>query len=296
MNLTLTQKIYLLHKSDGLFFISDDNQKMYPVGAAMMELLIMNRINFNNGRVVLIDDCLTDYDYLNDLISFIKNNPNLKLFNLLTRYIFQKYDVLIKQVDDSLKLYDKPILPIVENLRAEALEEGEVSLDNQALILLIHTSNFDIRISSEYFSKFEQMALNKKVEDIKQLKNDATQDLVYISNQFRGNAGNLLQSLFYEIANIPFIRGGYARKLLYLVLIIGGVEILDSIILRFVFNSSDEASRYGFFSFISTLAVMVLFYEILPRLTGKKIYMIIGDVFFSSLLLGGLIWFLISLL
>lgn len=203
-NFSLSQKFYLLQqknlKNSRFWVIS--NSEMYSFGAILLELRVLNKIEIvRRGIIKLINEDDTGVKYLDSVINFLKINHGKNLYDIMYRYSYNQYDTAKKEIAQSVEDYlDKnSVENIVDSLRAELLEPGEVSDTNKALILLLDTSNYDVKLSKKFFSEFEQNTLNIKLNEIKAQKNDLTKDLIAITEKYKGGFKDFFISTFASL-------------------------------------------------------------------------------------------------
>jgi len=212
--LSLAQKFYLLqqknHEANSSSFIMPTNLEMYIFIAILLELRILNIISVtNSNKITLQESSSTKVNYLNSTIEFIKNNDNLNIYDLIFRYLYNQFNVAKLQVEESLSSFKNStsLFNIVESLRAEILEPGEVSDTNKALILLLDTSNYDVKLSKKFFSQYEQTTLQDKLVEIKNTQTSLTNDLVFISSKLQSGFKDSFYSLVssYKPSNLRLI-------------------------------------------------------------------------------------------
>lgn len=158
------------------------------LAGVLLELLMDGYIAIDDKKKVLINQELSsDKMYLASIYEFIQNNKPMKVETIAEKYAFdfKKPDELFRLVGSSLVkgsyaseesgkgLFknkvgfipnENEVTKVIEKLRAEFLEQGEISDEVVVLGALLNKSG----LIKEYFSKYEVQKLNERLKEIKQ--------------------------------------------------------------------------------------------------------------------------------
>lgn len=187
-NLSLAQE-YLLSTlgEKGKYSSMQIEKGICLVAAGILELL-MDGISETDGKKIrMVKPLPQEKSYLSSLAGMINQKQPVKLEKVIETYSFQLNDKKINELflalGDSLEqlgcvkketggLFGKSTVYIplahkkdmvIQKIRAELLEEGELSDDIIALTALLHKSG-DL---SRYFSNYEKKALKTRLKNIK---------------------------------------------------------------------------------------------------------------------------------
>lgn len=270
---SLSQRFYLFQqkqKEDSTRFVIPTNSEMYMFVIVLMELRILKKILVTGKNKISLQDSIpTNIKYLDSMIEFIKKHNNLNIYDLLYRYLYNQFDTARMEVGQSLENsqnLDK-LNRIVDSLRAEILEPGEVSDTNKALILLLDTSNYDVKLSKKFFSDYEQPILKEKLIEIKKTTNELTNDLIFISSLLQSSVKDIFNSILPQINPMNF---RYFTT-----------KSFNSTDLDWVMNANPK-SPFGILGLIFNLGFVALsipfYFELLPVLLTNSSSIILGLV------------------
>lgn len=169
------------------------------VVAGLLELQLENCISMDD-KVTVCAELPEHMSYLRPLYDVIRQGKPMKAQKILEAYVSsfttKKLNMLLDALTESLKAAGvvdpvkaglfgnkegyapkkEVITGIIEKIRAELLEDGELSEDVLALTVLLDKSG-QIK---EYFSKFEQKELKGKLDAIRKSKTGTTvKDLIW---------------------------------------------------------------------------------------------------------------------
>jgi len=154
---------------------------------ALLELLIGGYIEFDDKNRVLVKQSLSaGKEYLSFIYEFISNNKPMKVETVAEKFVFdfKKPDELFQLVGRSLMkdgyieeesgkgLFknkvsfipnESEVTKVIEKLRAELLEQGEISDEVVVLGALLNKSG----LIKKYFSKYEVQKLDERLKEIK---------------------------------------------------------------------------------------------------------------------------------
>ncbi len=154
---------------------------------ALLELLIGGYIEFDDKNRVLVKQSLSaGKEYLSFIYEFISNNKPMKVETVAEKFVFdfKKPDELFQLVGRSLVkdgyieeesgkgLFknkvgfipnESEVTKVIEKLRAELLEQGEISDEVVVLGVLLNKSG----LIKKYFSKYEVQKLDERLKEIK---------------------------------------------------------------------------------------------------------------------------------
>lgn len=191
-DLSITQE-YMVCTVNGKGTISSYNQKAIAclIVSGLLEMQLSKCISISDKKISVCSELPEHMTYLEPLYNVINQGKPMKVEKAVEAYTIaftnKKLYALEDAVMESLKEADvvesikagllgnkesyapkkEIITGIIEKIRAELLEDGEISEDVIALTALMEkTGNL-----KDYFSKYEQKELKNKVEAIK--KSDA---------------------------------------------------------------------------------------------------------------------------
>jgi hypothetical protein len=189
-NLSFTQEFFLcaLKPQGSATLTNSTESSICLLASGLLELFMDGYISIDDKKKVLINKELSsDKIYLAPINELIKNNKPMKVETIAEKYAFdsKQPDELFKSVGMSIvkdgyvaeessrgllknKIHFVPneseVTKIVEKLRAEFLEEGNVSDEVIILGALLNKSS----LIKKYFSKYEVQKLNNRLKEIKQ--------------------------------------------------------------------------------------------------------------------------------
>jgi hypothetical protein len=154
----------------------------------LLELLMDGYIEIDEKKKVIINKALsTEKEYLASIYEFIRNNKPMKVETIAEKYAFdfKKPEEMFRLVGRSLVIAgyateeggkglfknkvsfipnEKEVTKVIEKLRAEFLEQGEVSDEVVVLGTLLSKSG----LIKNYFARYEVQKLNERLKEIKQ--------------------------------------------------------------------------------------------------------------------------------
>lgn len=194
-NLSVTQEYLLctINKKGKLNSLSMEIPASILSGC-LIELLINNCIEINEKNVITVTNNLNEeLFYLKSIFDLINTYQPIKISKLVEDFIMsgKKQDELVNNIGKSLanlncatiknggifnnRLYFIPnnedVNKIIEKIRAELLENGNITDETIALVNLLDKSNQ----LKQYFSKYEFEKLNARLE---QIKKDNSSDVI----------------------------------------------------------------------------------------------------------------------
>lgn len=189
-DLSITQEYLLcaLNKKGKIPAFGNEIQTCFVAGA-LLELLNNEFVKIQDKKVVINKEMNEAFDYLRPLYSFIEGSKPKSIKNLASDYVFtfssKKLNDLIQSVGDSLVAADcadgkkergifggekvryfpkaERIENVVQKVRAELLEDGDLSDETVCLTSLLNKSG----LLKQYFSKYESKQLNDRINEIK---------------------------------------------------------------------------------------------------------------------------------
>ena len=191
-DLSITQE-YMVCTVNGKGILPSSNQKAVAclIASGLLDMQLAKCISLNDKKVSVCDELPEHLAYLKSLYDVVNQDKPVKIEKVIENYTIaftnkKLYD-FENAIIDSLKeanvlepaksgfLGNKDnyvpkkeiITGIIEKIRAELLENGEISEDVIALTALMDKAGN----LKDYFSKFEQKELKNKIEAIK--KSDA---------------------------------------------------------------------------------------------------------------------------
>lgn len=156
------------------------------VASGLLELQLENCISIENKKVTVIKALPESLSHLKPLYDFINQGRPVKIDKILEAY---NYSVTDKRLTELMNSIGKPLVDmnlaeiskpgilsskigyqpkkealhsVIGKIRSEMLEEGEVTEDVAALVILLDKS----KCLKEYFSKFEQKEMKEKLTAI----------------------------------------------------------------------------------------------------------------------------------
>lgn len=156
------------------------------VAAGILELRLEECISIDSKRVDVIRPLPADRQYLKPLYDFIDEKKPVKINKIVEAYNMaftdKRFRALMESVGSSLAGLGlaeerksgltgnknsyiptaEAIRSVVEMMRAELLEDGEVTEETAVLVILLEKG----KCLKPYFSKFEQKEMRKKIREI----------------------------------------------------------------------------------------------------------------------------------
>ena len=189
-DLSIVQKYMVCTVNDkGVFpFASVEERTLGLVAGALLELQMEGCIAVDGKKVSVAGALPQDKGYLKPLYDFIREKQSAKLHVVVDAYNFSWTDKRINELRDAVGgslvqlgaasackagLLGKQagylpgpetVRSVVEQMRAELLEEGPVSDETAALVALLER----VKCLKAYFSAFEQKAVQQKIEALAQ--------------------------------------------------------------------------------------------------------------------------------
>lgn len=187
MNLSIAQSYLLcILKDDGTIpkLSFDDN---WLIAAGMLDFILDGIIENYNDKIVVKKDLPENLGYLELLYNFFKScdkNIKLSLMEFSIKDFGKSKNELFNNIAHSLEKTgavhsitnsnifgeSKSFIPnkkdknlIIEQIRAEILEDGKISDDTIALSMLLEKTSH----LNDYFSKHERKELKEKIEEIR---------------------------------------------------------------------------------------------------------------------------------
>lgn len=183
-NLSIPQEFVLLaldRETNKLKSIFRMHVALYTVIACMMELSINGYVTFEDDDTVRISNSApTGEKYLDRLLEIIATEKPMKLSKWVSYFYYRReiYKMVVEslidkgvlEVENTELFFVVPVKKysdianmrnrIVEKIRAELLENGNVEEHTIALALFLSIKN----MLNDYFSDFEQTTLKQKLE------------------------------------------------------------------------------------------------------------------------------------
>ena len=189
-DLSIVQKYMVCTANDkGVFpFASVEERTLGLVAGALLELQMEGCIAVDGKKVSAAGALPQDKGYLKPLYDFIREKQSVKLYVVVDAYNFSWTDKRINELRDAVGgslvqlgaasackagLLGKQagylpgpetVRSVVEQMRAELLEEGPVSDETAVLVALLER----VKCLKAYFSAFEQKAVRQKIEALAQ--------------------------------------------------------------------------------------------------------------------------------
>jgi len=179
----ISQKYLLLVLNDkgGVAPIGSLRIRAFMVASGILELVLDNIVSLSDNQVTVKQELPSDKEYLRSIYNKISEGKSIHLKKLGRELISKRelFKELFNSVGDSLVELDvvtktnggllgqschyiggeNSKKQVVEQIRAELLEEGPVTTDTVVLSSLLIGS----RVLKNYFSKFEDKDLNDKL-------------------------------------------------------------------------------------------------------------------------------------
>jgi hypothetical protein len=211
--LNLTQQITLLfldQKQNNDFF---QKLEFYSFVASLLDLRLMDKISLEKDKVKIENDNQSDLEFLNLSLDFIKNHPsknfrelvflknsqvNLEFSNSVLQNLIDQ-NILKKENEQFLFINREKYFSmnsneesLIQKLRAELLEEGEMEVETQILALFLDKTN----LLKHYFSTHENGQLRTKVKILSQTNaNSKYAELLQILSTFNFGLKNTVVTL-----------------------------------------------------------------------------------------------------
>ena len=189
-DLSIVQKYMVCTVNDkGVFpFASVEERTLGLVAGALLELQMEGCIAVDGKKVSVAGALPQDKGYLKPLYDFIREKQSVKLYVVVDAYNFSWTDKRINELRDAVGgslvqlgaasackagLLGKQagylpgpetVRSVVEQMRAELLEEGPVSDETAVLVALLER----VKCLKAYFSAFEQKEVRQKIEALTQ--------------------------------------------------------------------------------------------------------------------------------
>ena len=189
-DLSIVQKYMVCTVNDkGVFpFASVEERTLGLVAGALLELQMEGCIAVDGKKVSVAGALPQDKGYLKPLYDFIREKQSVKLYVVVDAYNFSWTDKRINELRDAVGsslvqlgaasackagLLGKQagylpgpetVRSVVEQMRAELLEEGPVSDETAVLVALLER----VKCLKAYFSAFEQKEVRQKIEALAQ--------------------------------------------------------------------------------------------------------------------------------
>lgn len=183
-DLSITQE-YMICTVNGKGTISSYNQKAVAclVVSGLLEMELAKCISINDKKVSVCAELPEGMAYLKPLYNVINQDKPMKIAKVIEAYtnkkLYELEDALMASLQeagvvepvkagllgnkDSYAPQKDIVTGIIEKIRAELLEDGEISEDVIALTALMDK----VGNLKDYFSKYEQKELKNKMEAIK---------------------------------------------------------------------------------------------------------------------------------
>lgn len=187
-DLSITQE-YMICTVNGKGTLPTTNQKAVVclIVSGLLDMQLAKCVSLNDKKVSVCAELPEHLAYLKPLYDVVNQDKPVKVEKVVQTYTFaltnKKLYELVNAIMDSLKEADilepaktgflgnkenyvprkEIITGIIEKIRAELLENGEISEDVIALTSLMDNAGN----LKDYFSKFEQKELKNKIEAIK---------------------------------------------------------------------------------------------------------------------------------
>lgn len=187
-DLSITQE-YMICTANKKGVLSSSNQKAIAclIVGGLLEMQLENCISINDKKIHVCAPLPDNMSYLNPLYQIVNQGKPIKAEKVVETYtvaftnkkLYELEDALIeslKEADvvepvktgifgnkDSYAPKKEIITGIIEKIRAELLEDGEISEDVIALTALMDKAGS----LKDYFSKYKQKELKNKIEIIK---------------------------------------------------------------------------------------------------------------------------------
>ena len=189
--LSLMQEFFLcaLKPQGSTSFKDSTENSACLVAGGLFELLLDEYVFLEDKKIIITKDLTTDKMYLEPLYSFLKDSKPMNIEVIIEKLasdnnkksneLFQLVgmsltnDGFVTTVNNSGLFRNKlrfiaqevQVTKVVEKLRAEFLEEGNLSEDVIVLAALLNKSS----LIKKYFSKYEVQKLSQRLKEIKKI-------------------------------------------------------------------------------------------------------------------------------
>lgn len=186
-DMTITQE-YLLCTLNEKGRISGYNLEGYVclVASGLLELMLEHIIKIEGKKITVLNELPSEKQYLSKLYDRVSGQKTMSITKIAEEYIYQLGDKRINEFIDDIadtltkagavtegrggamgkkRLYfpnTKSVGLIIDKLRSELLEDGEVSDETAVLVILLERSNG----LKTYFSKYEQKEIKQKMKEL----------------------------------------------------------------------------------------------------------------------------------
>ena len=201
-NLSTTQQYFLcILKKNGKISSLEMEKTTCLAASAVVELLMDDILTFNGKKLSIQAALPENKSYLHQVYDVVMKKQPVKFENVVECFSFNftdKYiNALVEDLGESLanmgcvqkakggfmngkNVYipnEDDVDHIVQNIRAELLEDGEISEDIVILTALLNKS----RDLQRYFSSYEKQALKKRLDEIKE---NPKNELIHKATQY----------------------------------------------------------------------------------------------------------------
>ncbi len=188
-NLSFTQEFFLcaLKPQGSTTLTHSTESSTCLLAGGLLELLMDGYISIDDKKMFVNKDLSSDKMYLTPIYELIKTNKPMKIEAIAEKYAFDfkrpnelfqsvGYSIVedgyvVEESNQGLFKNKVRFLPnesevtkVVEKLRAEFLEEGNISDEVIVLGVLLNKSG----LIKKFFSKYEMQKLNDRIKEIKQ--------------------------------------------------------------------------------------------------------------------------------
>lgn len=184
-DLSISQEYYLCAVNEKGAISSFAAEKLVClVASALLDMKLADCIEIENKRVQVIGDLPEELSFLDSLYDFIHVGKPVKVEKILEEYTYSMTDKRLKRLmadlgrsmeedgitkevvsglfggKSSYVPNQKAVELVIDKVRAEMLEEGTVTEETAALVVLLDIS----KSMKYYFSKYEQKKIKEKLE------------------------------------------------------------------------------------------------------------------------------------
>lgn len=184
-DLSISQEYYLCAVNEKGAISSFAAEKLVClVPSALLDMKLADCIEIENKRVQVIGDLPEELSFLDSLYDFIHVGKPVKVEKILEEYTYSMTDKRLKRLmadlgrsmeedgitkevvsglfggKSSYVPNQKAVELVIDKVRAEMLEEGTVTEETAALVVLLDIS----KSMKYYFSKYEQKKIKEKLE------------------------------------------------------------------------------------------------------------------------------------
>ena len=184
-DLSISQEYYLCAVNEKGSISSFAAEKLVClVASALLDMKLADCIEIENKRVQVIGDLPEELSFLDSLYVFIHVGKPVKVEKILEEYTYSMTDKRLKRLmadlgrsmeedgitkevvsglfggKSSYVPNQKAVELVIDKVRAEMLEEGTVTEETAALVVLLDIS----KSMKYYFSKYEQKKIKEKLE------------------------------------------------------------------------------------------------------------------------------------